>query len=154
MRGILKFIHLFSLVVWFGGAIFLSVFVAEPMFRSFPIELAGDVMGVVFPSYFRMAYVAGFIALITLYFASKKKPWVRLVLIMAMLISTLYGGLIAGKKANDLRLSIKQEQNAGQKAALKENFHTQHRLSVISLSAVLILVPVVVMLTSRKLSDG
>lgn len=154
MRGISKFLHLFSIIVWFGGAIFLFAFVAIPIFKSFPVEQAGDLMAVIFPGYYHMQYAAGIIAILTLYFGWKKKPWFRLLLIMLMLLSTVYGGMIVGKKVSELRISIKQEEDLNRKAVLKENFHTQHRLSMISNGFVIILIPIIVFLTSRKLSDG
>ncbi|MBI1823697.1 MAG: DUF4149 domain-containing protein [Nitrospirae bacterium] len=154
MKGIFKFIHLFSLMVWFGGVIFFTTFVAPVMFRAFSTEQAGDVMGAIFPVYYLMGYSAGFLALISLYFSSKKTPWFRLILMTIMLVSTFYGGQIVGKKAGDLRVAIRHESDPGRKAILKENFHAEHRLSVISNSLVLLLIPVVVLLTSRKITDG
>jgi len=150
----LRFIHLFSTVTWFGGVIFLSAFVAPVMFTTFPVEQAGDVMGAIFPVFYRMSYAAGLLSLVSLYFAFKKRPWIRIALILIMLLASLYGGEVVGKKAAELRLMIRQEASVERKAELKENFHSQHRLSMISNSVVLILIPVVLFLTARKLGDG
>jgi hypothetical protein len=154
MRGIFKFIHLFSLMVWFGGVIFFTGLVAPTMFSTFPREQAGDVMGAIFPVYYLMGYGAGILAMLSLYLSSKKTPWFRLVLMSIMLVSTFYGGQIVGKKASELRVAIRTEVDPDRKAILKENFHAEHRLSVISNSLVLILIPMVVLLTSRKMTDG
>lgn len=154
MKTLFRFVHLFSLITWFGGVIFFSALVAPVMFKTFPLEQAGDVVGVIFPLFYLMGYIFGFVALVSLYFSSRKKPWFRLILIGVMLVSTLYGGLVAGKKAGELRLQIRQEQDAGQKLVLKENFHAQHRLSMMANTLVLVLVPVMTWLTARKISDG
>lgn len=154
MKTMIKFIHLFSIIIWFGGVIFFSGVVAPMMFKTFPLDQAGDVVGAIFPIFYLMGYIFGSIALVSLYLSSRKKPWFRLLLISLMLVSTLYGGLVAGKKAGELRLQIRQEQDAGQKRVLKENFHAQHRLSMIANTLVLVLVPVMTWLTARKISDG
>ena len=153
MKTIFRFVHLFSLITWFGGVIFFST-LAPVMFKTFPRDQAGDVLGAIFPLFYKMGYVFGSVALISLYISTKKKPWFRLLLIGVMLVSTLYGGLVAGKKAGELRLQIRQEQDAGQKLVLQENFHAQHRLSMISNSLVLIIIPIMTWLTARKISDG
>jgi hypothetical protein len=154
MRTVFRFVHLFSLITWFGGVIFFSTVVAPVIFKTFPLEQAGDVVGVIFPFFYLIGYIFGSVALVSLYFSYRKKPWFRLLFIAVMLVSTLYGGLVAGKKAGELRLQIRQEQDSGQKLVLKENFHAQHRLSMISNSLVLILIPVMTWLTARKVSDG
>lgn len=154
MKAVFKFVHLFSLIAWFGGVLFFSAVVAPVVFKTFPLEQAGDVVGAIFPFFYLMGYIFGPIALVSLYFSSKKRPWFRLLLIGVMLVSTLYGGLVAGKKAGELRLQVRQEQDAGQKLVLKENFHTQHRLSMVANSLVLLLVPVMTWMTARKISDG
>ncbi|MHB8481226.1 MAG: DUF4149 domain-containing protein [Nitrospiria bacterium] len=153
MKLILKFFHLSSLTVWFGEVIFLSM-IAPVMFRTFSREQAGDVMGAIFPVFYMTGYIAGFTALTTLILLNRKRAWFRVFLITVMFLATLYGGLVAGKKADHLRQEIKHEQDAGRLEVLKNKFHVQHRLSMISNAAVLILIPVVLLFTARNLSES
>ena len=153
MKLILKFFHLFSLTVWFGSVTFLSM-MAPVMFGNFPREQAGDVMGAIFPVFYMTGYIAGFIALMTLILLNKKRVSVRVFLIMVMFLATLYGGLVAGKNADHLRQEIKHEQDSGRLTVLKDNFHKQHRLSMISNAVILILIPVVLLFTARNLSES
>jgi hypothetical protein len=71
-----------------------------------------------------------------------------------MLVATLYGGLVAGKKAGLLRLEMKETKDQLRLTLLKDDFHSQHRLSMISNGVVLVLIPLVVLLTARNLSDA
>jgi heme A synthase len=154
MKLILRFVHLSSLTVWFGGVLFLSFFIAPVMFKTFPVDRAGEIMNAIFPLYYLMGILAGFLALISLFLLSKKKPWFRLSLIAVMLVATLYGGLVAGKKAGLLRLEMKETKDQLRLTLLKNDFHSQHRLSMISNGMVLFLIPVVVLLTARNLNDA
>ncbi|MBI1820374.1 MAG: DUF4149 domain-containing protein [Nitrospirae bacterium] len=154
MKLILKFLHLSSLTVWFGGVVFLSFFVAPIMFRTFPRDHAGDVMAAIFPWFYMMGYIAGFTAFFTLILLYKKRARFRSFLILVMLLATLYGGLAAGKKADHLRQEIRHEQDSSRLKVLRDNFHIQHRLSMISNMVVLILIPAVLLLTARNLSES
>ena len=147
MKLILKFIHLSSLTVWFGGTVFISI-MAKVMFTNFPKDQAGDIMAAIFPIFYRVGYAASFTALITLILLCKKRAWFRSLLISVMLLATLYGGLVAGEKANHLRLEMKHEQNSSRLTVLKDQFHTQHGQSMISIVVVLVVFPTVLLLTA------
>ena len=47
----LNFIYLLSLVCWIGSIIFFSFFVAPVVFKNLEREIAGDLVGSIFPRY-------------------------------------------------------------------------------------------------------
>lgn len=154
MKTLFKSVHLFSMIAWFGGTLFISL-ATPPMFRVFPREQAGDIMGaVIFPTYFTLSYWGGGLTLVSLLLVRGNKARFRAFLILVMLLLTIYSGLGAGREANRLRQEMKTETNPERTAELKNSFHLQHRLSFISLMTMAAMIPLVVILTARDLKDS
>ena len=62
----LKYIHLFAITTWLGGMIFFSYVAAPAAFKVLERQTAGDFVGVVFPKYFIMGYVASVVLVVKL----------------------------------------------------------------------------------------
>ena|ERR1700693_2318740 len=154
MKTLFKSVHLFSMIAWFGGTLFISL-VAPPMFHAFSREQAGDIMGgVIFPTYFTLSYWGGGLTLASLLLVRGNKVRFRAILILVMLLLTLYSGLWAGREANRLRQELRAETSSERTAELKNSFHLQHRLSFFPLMTMAAMIPLVVILTARDLKDS
>jgi uncharacterized membrane protein len=66
MLNIFRFVLLLSVVVWVGGLIFFTFFVAPSIFKVLPRELAGELVSNIFPKYWALGYVAGLLSLASL----------------------------------------------------------------------------------------
>jgi hypothetical protein len=151
MVHIVKFIHLSSLVVWFGSIVFFSFIAAPSIFKVLPRETAGDVVGEIFPKYWLIGYVCSITALFTLtYMAVYEKmfPVLKISLLVFMTLLTFYSGLAVGGKAREIKAEIKRIEDTAKKESLRAEFKSLHLKSVILNIAVLILSIVFVFLTA------
>ena len=60
-----NFIYLLSLVCWLGSIIFFSFFVAPVVFKTLDREKAGEIVGIIFPRYYKLGYVCGALILLS-----------------------------------------------------------------------------------------
>lgn len=151
---IIRFIHLFSLVVWLGGMMFFSFIAAPSIFKILPRETAGDVVGDIFPKYWMIGYVCSILALLTLViisFQEKAYPWIRIGLLILMAGLVFYSGKVIGKNAMEVKAQIRITEDQAQKEALRLKFKAIHRNSTILNVIIMILGIVVVFLTAYAL---
>lgn len=59
MTTLIQFFYLLSLVVWIGSIIFFSFFTAPAVFKTLEREQAGELIGIIFPRYYKVGYVCG-----------------------------------------------------------------------------------------------
>ncbi len=132
MLNILKFIHLLSIVIWVGMLVFFSFFVAPSIFRMLPKELAGDLIGDIFPRYWLIGYIAGVSALLSLIIISsmeKAFPAASILLLTVMTAITFYSGLAVASKAREIKMKIRAVNDPVEKEALTKDFRKLHRKS-------------------------
>ena len=156
-----KFLHLFSLVVWVGTIVFFSFFAAPSIFKVLPRQgpgvVAGEVVGAIFPKYWLVGYFSGVLSVVTLLIVSyveKSLPHARVFLLTLMTGVTFYSGLVVGKEAASIKADIKGAEERGDletKEALREVFKKVHAKSSILNMTVLALGLVVVFLTAQRL---
>ena len=131
---LINFIYLLSLVCWIGSIIFFSFFVAPVVFKSLEREKAGEVVGIIFPRYYKIGYECGVLVLIALLMNGpaglKWCAW------GIMMIGTACAGLVVNPKAKTLKEQLKDSSEA-EKSALEVRFKTLHSLSVKLNAAVL-----------------
>ena len=131
---LINFIYLLSLVCWIGSIIFFSFFVAPVVFKILEREKAGEVVGIIFPRYYKIGYVCGVLVLIALLLNGpaglKWCAW------GIMMIGTACAGLVVNPKAKILKEQLKVSPEA-EKPALEARFKTLHSLSVKLNAAVL-----------------
>ena len=135
------FVYLLAIVCWLGAIIFFSAFVAPVVFTQLPVAEAGKVVATIFPRYYFLGYVAGFVALaLSIYFAIGRGPrlwWSAAAAGLAIALAlTLYAGVIVRPRVDQIR-SVAEEQNPD--PAHKAEFDRLHHLSVVLNGAVLLL---------------
>lgn len=154
MIHIIKFIHLSSLVVWFGGIVFFSFIATPGIFKVLTRETAGDVVGEIFPKYWLIGYICSTTALLTLaYMAVYEKmfPVLKVSLLVLMTLITFYSGLAVGSKARAIKAEMKAVEDPAKKESLRVEFKSLHLRSVILNIAVLILGIVFIFLTAYNI---
>ncbi len=137
MTTFIQFLYLLSLVMWIGAIIFFSFFTAPVVFKLLEREQAGEVVGALFPRYYKLQYVCGGLMLLCLAFlqgASFNPNWLFLAI---MLGSALYAGQVVNPEARKLKEQIKAA--GGSDETLEARFKSLHSMSVKLNSAVLVM---------------
>ncbi len=121
-----------ALVVWLGEIVFFSFVVAPSVFGAFPKEVAGQVVGAIFPRYYAVGVVAGVIALgaaiVLRGGTSATRGWSAIVaMLVIMIAATLYAGRVVEPRARALRPQLRAEPVD---AAVRAEFDRLHRLAV------------------------
>jgi uncharacterized membrane protein len=129
----IKFVHLLTLVVWFGGMIFFSFIAAPSIFKILPKEDAGDVVGEIFPKYYLIGYVASLTLLGTLFKLGQGNFRVIPPMIILAIMSglTFYSGLIVGPKVRKMKAKMREISDEAQKEELEVSFKRTHSFSMI-----------------------
>ncbi len=154
MLSIVKFLYLFSLVIWIGMIFFFSFFAAPAIFRVLQRETAGDVVGEIFPVYWAIGYVAGVTSLVTLIITAALEgfmPAGRIVLLFIMTGLTFYSGMVVGAEAREIKARIRVIDDTERKESLRREFKRLHGISSVLNMTVLALGVVVLFLTARTL---
>lgn len=154
MLNVLKFTHLLSVSVWVGMVIFFTLFATPAIFKSFPRETAGDIVGVLFPKYWAVGYAAALSSLATLLaisYMGKALPMARLILIVFMTAVTFYSGLVVSAKAREVKGLVRQTEDTAKKEALRQDFRALHMKSAAMNMAVLVSGVVLIFLMARNL---
>ncbi|MBI5642698.1 MAG: DUF4149 domain-containing protein [Deltaproteobacteria bacterium] len=154
MLNFLRFIFLTSLVVWMGMLIFFTFFVAPSIFKVLPRELAGDLVGDIFPKYWMIGYIAGILTLASLIGMSiieKAFPAIRIAILALMTAITFYSGLVLFERARAVMVEVKASSDPVKKEELRKNFKKIHIESAVLNMAVMISGLAVVLFVSRNL---
>lgn len=130
IQTFINFVYTLSLVIWIGSIIFFSFFAAPAVFKTLDKEKAGELVGVIFPKYYLVGYICGFLALLTLLLSVESAMDVRVLFLAVMLACTLFAGMVVGPKARALKAKIKSESEEEKKNSLKSKFDSLHSLSV------------------------
>lgn len=150
---VIRFIHLLSLVVWVGGMAFFSFIAAPAIFKVLPRETAGEVVGEIFPKYWRMGYICGVSALATILLMSmmeRSYPWIKIGLLTLMCGLSFYSGMAVGAKAAVVKAEIRKTEEQSKKEMLRAKFRSIHKESTILNAGVLLLGLIVIYLTAYK----
>lgn len=152
--NLLKFAHLLSVSLWVGMVVFFTVLATPALFKYLPREVAGDVVGVLFPRYWAAGYALAFLSLSTLLalsYIGKYLPAARLVLIGIMTALTLYSGLVVSARAREVKVLVREAPEGAGKEELKKEFRSLHARSAVMNMAVLLSGVALVFLISKEL---
>ncbi|MBI5640819.1 MAG: DUF4149 domain-containing protein [Nitrospirae bacterium] len=94
MRTVITYLYSISLSLWIGG-LFIFTFIMTPViFRAYPRDMAGDIVGRLFPAYFLFCVIvtAGALAVFVLsaYDPAASGYKLSLVLLSLAVVTTLY----------------------------------------------------------------
>ena len=154
MFAIVNFVHLLSMVIWVGMIVFFTFFAAPSIFKALPKELAGEVIGHIFPKYWAIGYAMSAVSIGTaLYLSSFAKffPTVKVLILVVMAVLSLYSGLVVGKEARKIKAEIKIVESVEVKETLRSNFKKVHAKSAVLNLIILILGVFYIFLISRDI---
>jgi hypothetical protein len=124
---VFNFIYLLSLVCWLGSIIFFSFFVAPVVFKTLDREKAGEIVGIIFPRYYKLGYICG--ALILLSFLMTDNVGLKWCAWGVMVLGSGLAGLVINPKAKKLKEQLKSSPE-NEIPTLEAKFKTLHSLSV------------------------
>lgn len=148
---IAKFFHFMSLIIWIGTITFFSFFGAPSIFKVLDRDLAGDVVGDIFPKYWMIGYICSPIALGTLLFLQKSSTvntTGRVVILAIMLIIVYCSGLVVGAKAKSVKAEMRATEDVKKKELIQKHFMKIHGISMMMNLTVFILGVVVIFMTA------
>lgn len=142
MSFLIQWLYLLALTLWVGGIVFFSFFTTPALFANLPKDMASQMITILFPRYYMLGYVCGGTLLLSTLVESilvRQLPLIRLLVILLMLGSTVYAGVIVRPEVHNLKIQMKTvEEGTDLGNHLKAKFDGLHRLSVILNMVVLV----------------
>ena len=126
---ICNFIYLLSLVVWIGSIVFFSFFVAPVVFKSLEREKAGELVGIIFPLYYKVGYACGTLILLSFLGSGVEEIGLKWCAWGTMCMTSVLGGAVVNPKAKLLKEKIKSSSER-EKSTLESQFQSLHSFSV------------------------
>jgi uncharacterized membrane protein len=92
--------------LWIGGSALFTFLLTPAIFKSYSRDLAGGIVGVLFPGYFRWGLACGAAALVCLAVFRERSSVTPAIIIAAMLIITAVQAFVIEPRAAELKKSI------------------------------------------------
>jgi hypothetical protein len=123
------FLYRLSVAFWVGG-VGLFTFVLTPiLFKTQPRDLAGKIVGVLFPGYFYWGLACGAVALVSLLVQRGRHFVPALLLLVLMLAATSYQSFVIEPKAAALKGQIGSFETTSKEHPLRREFSRLHGIS-------------------------
>ena len=151
MLIIVKFAYLMALIIWIGSIIFFSFFGAPSIFKVLDRELAGKVVGDIFPKYWMIGYICSTTVLGTLLLLRKygtANTTVRIVIVSVMIMVVFITGLGIGTKAKRIKAQMYATEDAVEREEIRKKFMKIHGVSMAMNMTVLLLGLVTIFITA------
>jgi hypothetical protein len=123
------------LALWVGGITAVSLIVTPSIFRTFPKESAGEIVGAIFPGYFLFNFIVTLSALVIflILFGWQGEGAIvsEIILVCSVVISMLHKFKIhpAIKKIKEEIKTLHAEETEAPESALKKQFGKMHFVS-------------------------
>jgi hypothetical protein len=128
---IIPVIYRLAVALWVGGVAIFTFVLTPVLFKTQPRDLAGMIVGVLFPGYFRWGLACGSVALVTLALTRGKNFAVALVLILVMLAATAFQAFYIEPKAAALKRDIPSFETTPKDHPLRREFSKLHGISAV-----------------------
>lgn len=127
-----------ALAFWVGGVALFTFVLTPTLFRTQPRDLAGKIVGVLFPGYFRWGLACGAVALACLLLQRGPHFLPALALLVLMLAATSFQALVIEPKAAALKQRIGSFETSPKTDPLRREFSRLHGISAVCNLAVFI----------------
>lgn len=127
------FLYRLAIACWVGGASLFTFVLTPAIFKAYNRDMAGGIVGVLFPGYFKWGLVCGAIALATSLFSSTvKHKTIAAIIIAVMLAITSVQAFVIEPKAAALKNAIPSFETTPQDNPLRVRFKKIHAVSAVS----------------------
>lgn len=153
MLNTLRFVLLLSIVLWVGALVFFTFFVTPSIFQVLPRDLAGELVGAIFPKYWAIGYVAGVLSiasLLAISFVEKAFPAARILLLAFMTAATFYSGMVIAPEAKAVHREMRAASDPAKTKEFKEDFARLHLHSYVLNMAVIVSGVAFIFFTARS----
>ena len=133
-----SFFYRLAISFWIGGATLFTFILTPTIFKSYNRDIAGGIVGVLFPGYFRWGLACGVIALVTLLFSTTKHRTVSGIILAIMLAMTAVQAFIIEPKAAALKKEIPSFETTPKDDPLRVQFRKLHGGSAVCNLAVIV----------------
>ena len=134
---IVTFLYNTAVSFWIGGAALFTFLLTPIIFKTFNRDMAGNIVGVLFPSYFRWGLICGIIALVCLFFKKGKFALVSSVLLVLMIGLSAIQAFVIEPKSAELKRSITSFETVPPENPKRMQFKKLHGISMASNIAVI-----------------
>jgi len=124
-------IYRLALAFWVGGVALFTFVLTPILFKTQPRDLAGKIVGVLFPGYFRWGLACGAVALVCLLLQRGRHFLPALALLVLMLAATSYQALVIEPKAAALKEQIGSFETTPKEDPLRRKFARLHGISAV-----------------------
>lgn len=125
----LSVLYRLLIAFWVGGAALFTFILTPTLFKSFDRDMAGKIVGVLFPGYFKWGLICGVLALGVLLFSRGKQWLVSSVIIVAMLVVTSLQAFVVEPKAAAIKKEISSFVTTPEDHPLRQQFKKLHGIS-------------------------
>lgn len=132
------FLYRLALACWVGGAALFTFILTPALFTSFDRDLAGRIVGVLFPGYFKWGLVCGTVALVAmLVMSAARHRTTAVILIVLMLAVTAVQAFVIEPKAAEIKKNIASFETTPKDDPYRQQFSKLHAVSAVSNLAVI-----------------
>lgn len=128
---ILTVIYRLAVAFWAGGVAIFTFVLTPVIFKSFDRDTAGQIVGFLFPAYFRWGLACGAVGLLTLLFMRGRNFIPSLVIILVMLSLSAFGAFYIEPKAAALKREIPSFVTTPKDHPLRKEFSRLHGISAV-----------------------
>ena len=127
--SLVNVLYRLALTFWVGGTALFTFVLTPTLFRTQGRDLAGKIVGVLFPGYFRWGLACGTIALVCLLLQRGRHFIPALVLLVLMLSATAFQAFFIEPKAAALKEQIGSFESTPKDHPLRREFSRLHGVS-------------------------
>lgn len=126
---ILSIIYRIAIAFWAGGVAIFTFVLTPIIFKSYDRDMAGRIVGALFPAYFRWGLACGLVGLATLLVLRGRNFIPSLVIILVMLSLSAFGAFYIEPKAAALKREIPSFVTTPKDHPLRREFAKLHGIS-------------------------
>lgn len=141
-------IYHLAITCWLGGAALFTFVLTPIIFKAYSRDMAGGIVGVLFPGYFRWGLACGAVALFCLLLTRGRRALVPGAILGVMLAITAAQAFIIEPKAAELKKEIPSFETTPPDHPLRVQFRKLHGVSAVANLAVIGAGAVLVILSS------
>lgn len=118
-----------ALACWVGGVALFTFVLTPTLFKTQPRDVAGRIVGVLFPGYFRWGLICGGVALPCALALEESWPSPTQILLLVMLAATALQAALIQPKAAELKKQIGSFEQTPEGHPLRREFSKLHGIS-------------------------
>jgi uncharacterized membrane protein len=135
---LLSVLYRLAIAFWVGGASLFTFVLTPLIFKSYPRDQAGGIVGHLFPAYFRWGLACGALALITRLLLRGKEGPAATAILVAMLCVTSFQAFYIEPRAAALKKEIPSFETTPKDHPARKAFAKLHGVSAVCNLAVIV----------------